>query len=171
MKNKPYFNVKRLAYTAVTLSAALIIGVIESLLPPVVPLLPFLRLGLSNIVLLFALIVLGPGEAFLIAALKSLLVPLFVGNPVMIAYSLPSALLALAASAALAYTKKLGLPLISTVGSLVHNLTQLCVAAMMTGTAVVFGYAPYLVFTGTLAGLAVGFATYLAIRYFPTSQK
>jgi len=166
-KKNNSINIRKLTTTAVILSAALIVGVIESLLPPVIPVLPFLRLGLSNIVLLFALIVLGLRPAFLIAALKSILVPLFVGNPMMIAYSLPSALLSLGVSALLAYTKRLGLPLISTVGSLVHNLTQLCVAALMTGTAIVFGYAPYLIFTATLAGLAVGVATYLVIKYFP----
>jgi heptaprenyl diphosphate synthase len=168
MKNqKPVFNVKKLASTGITLSAALIIGIVESLLPPVIPVLPFLRIGFSNIVLLFALIVFGPREAFLIAALKSVLVPLFVGNPVMIAYSLPSAILSLGVSASLACTKKLGLPLISTISSLVHNLSQLCVAALMTGTAIVFGYAPYLIFTGTLAGLAVGLTTYFVIRALP----
>ncbi|MDD3947185.1 MAG: Gx transporter family protein [Clostridia bacterium] len=161
------FNAKMIAYTAITLSAALIIGVIESLLPPVIPALPFLRLGLSNIVLIFALVALGAAPAFTIAFLKSVLVPLLVGNPIMIAYSLPAALLSLGATALLVYTRKFGLPTVSTVASLVHNMVQLCVASLMTGTALVFGYAPYLIFTGTLTGLAVGFAAYLILRFFP----
>lgn len=167
MNTKSKITIKNIAYTAVTLAAALIIGVIESLLPPVIPVLPFLRLGLSNIVLIFALVVLGAAPAYIIATLKSVLVPLFVGNPVMIAYSLPASIISLTVTALLAYTRKTGLPVISALSSLTHNMVQLCVAALMTGTAIVFGYAPYLVFAGTLTGIAVGFAAYLVIKFFP----
>lgn len=158
---------KKIALTSITLAIALIIGTIESLMPPVIPVMPFVRLGLSNIVLIFALVTLGASPAFIIAILKSVLVPLFVGNPIMIAYSLPSAAASLAATALLANTQKIGLPTISVVAALVHNIVQLCVAAVMIGTTLVFGYAPYLIFVGSIAGLGVGIASWLLIRYFP----
>lgn len=159
---------RKIAFTAITLAIALIIGVIESLMPPIIPIVPFVRLGLSNIVLIFALVALGASPAFIIAILKSVLVPLFVGNPIMIAYSLPSAVASLAATALLAHTKKIGLPTVSVVAALIHNIMQLCVAAVMTGTTLVFGYAPYLIFVGSITGLVVGIAAWLTIKYFPT---
>jgi heptaprenyl diphosphate synthase len=158
---------RRIAHTAIVLSAALIIGLIESLIPPVIPALPFLRLGLSNIALIFALIVLGAPPAYAIAIFKSVLVPLMVGNPVMIAYSLPSSVTALTATSLLARSQRLGLPVISAFSAIIHNMAQLCVAALMTGTPLVFGYAPYLIFTGIISGVGIGVISYLLIRYLP----
>lgn len=162
---KPFH--KRIAYTALLLSLSLIIGTIEHSLPPVIPALPFLRLGFSNIIVLFALIVAGAPSAFIIAALKSALVPLFVGNPVMILYSLPSSLLSLTAALLLVRFLRAGLPAVSVTASIVHNFSQLSVAAVITGTAAVFAYAPYLFLTASLAGLVTGVITYFAVRYVP----
>lgn len=164
-------QLKYLAYTALFLAAALIIGVAENFLPPLFPYLPFVKIGFGNIVIIFALIVLGWKPAFIIAGLKSVLVPLFVGNPIMIAYSLPATLISITATYFLLHVKKLGIPSVSVVSAIIHTMIQLCVAALMTGTTLVFGYTPYLVVIAALSGFAVGLIATLAIKRIPFFKK
>ena len=81
-------NSKRLALTGILLSFSLIIGTIENYLPPIIPGLPFVKIGFSNVVITFALLTCGLVPTLIIGVFKSVLVPLFVGNPMMIAFSL-----------------------------------------------------------------------------------
>ncbi|MBQ9276367.1 MAG: Gx transporter family protein, partial [Clostridia bacterium] len=46
------FTAKRIALSGIFLALALIVGVLENLLPPIVPALPYAKLGLGNVVLL-----------------------------------------------------------------------------------------------------------------------
>ncbi|HOB64243.1 MAG TPA: Gx transporter family protein, partial [Clostridia bacterium] len=71
------------------------------------------------------------------------------------------------ATSLLARSQRLGLPVISAFSAIIHNMAQLCVAALMTGTPLVFGYAPYLIFTGIISGVGIGVISYLLIRYLP----
>ena len=80
---------KNLAIASMLLAASMIIGVVENLIPPIIPFLPYVKLGLSNVVIIIAILLLNYKYAFAIIALKSILVPLLVANPVMILYSLP----------------------------------------------------------------------------------
>jgi heptaprenyl diphosphate synthase len=157
---------KKIAVAAVTLALALIIGVIENFIPPIVPFLPYVRIGLSNVVILTAIILLNYKYALAASVLKSVLVPLFVGNPVMILYSLPASLISTLIGVLMLATRKLSIPAVSILSATVHNLIQLCVAALMT-SALVFGYAPYFVIAGSVSGLITGVAAYILIRYLP----
>ena len=163
MKN----NTKKIALTGLLLALALIIGAIEHSIPPIFPTLPFVRIGFSNVVIVFTLVTLGFAPALIITALKSILVPLFIGNPIMIIYSLSAAVVSLLIIFLLLYTKIVGIPTVSIVGAVVHNLTQLAVALIMTETLSVIGLAPQLALTGFLAGLAPGVITYVLIKYLP----
>lgn len=160
-------STRRLAYTSVLLAVALTAGSIEAALPPIVPALPFIRIGFSNVVTLYCFLVLGFPSAIAVTALKSVLVPIFVGNPIMAIYSLTASIGSFLVCALLLYIKKSGIPVISMIGAVVHNMLQLCVAALMTGSIAVFGYVPWLIITGAGAGLATGVTLYLLIKYLP----
>ena len=148
-------NSLKIARAAMILASALILGLVENLLPPVVPAVPFIKLGLSNV------------AVFLTAILKSVLVPLFVGNPIMIAYSLAGGFASCIVTVILIYVKKLSLPFISVLASLTHNFSQLGVAVLMTGSFAVAAYSPVLLLTGTAAGIVTGVIIYVAIKYLP----
>ncbi|MDD4316804.1 MAG: Gx transporter family protein, partial [Clostridia bacterium] len=153
---------KKISVAALLLSVALIIGVIESLVPPIIPFLPYVRIGLSNAVIIVVIILLNYKYAIMVSVIKSVLVPLFVGNPVMILYSLPASLFAAALGSILLYSKKISIPSSSILSAIVHNLVQLCVAALMTNS-LVFGYAPYFVIIGGVSGLLTGVIAYIII--------
>ncbi|MCQ2400215.1 MAG: Gx transporter family protein, partial [Clostridia bacterium] len=90
MKN---FSVKRLVFTAVLASLALISFTIESLFPPIF--VPGARLGVSNLFVLLAIIFLGVKEGVAVFAVKALLGSLFAGNFSAIIYSLPAGIICL----------------------------------------------------------------------------
>lgn len=158
---------KKLALTGILLSLALIIGVVENYIPPIIPYLPFIKIGLSNVVLLFACITIGFFPTITISLFKSILVPIFVGNPMMIAYSLSASLVSTTFSYLLLRTKKIGLPTIGIIGAITHNIIQLCIACLIMSDILVFGFLPYLVLTGGIAGVLTGLITYLLIKYMP----
>lgn len=158
---------KKLALTGILFALALIIGTIENYIPPIIPFLPFVKIGLSNIVLLFSAITLGFIPTIIISVMKSILVPLMVGNPMMIAYSLPSSLIAIIISLLLIYSKRIGIPTIGVIGAIIHNIVQVLIASLIMQDVYVFGFLPYLILTGFVAGLTTGIITYLLIKYMP----
>ena len=160
-------NSKKVALTGILLALAIIIGTIENHIPPIIPSLPFVKIGFSNVVLIFSSLTLGLIPTIIIASIKSIIVPIFMGNPMMIAYSLSASLIAVSLSYLLLYTKKFGIPTIAIVGAIAHNLVQLCVASLIMSNIFVFGFIPYLTATGFIAGLVTGIISYLLIRYMP----
>lgn len=159
-------NTKKLALSALFLAVALIIGVIENLIPPIFPFLPYIKIGFSNIVIITAIIALSYRYALIISILKSVFVPLLVGNPIMIFYSLPAGLASAVLCSVLLATKKVGIPTVAILSAILHNVVQLAVAAIMTN-ALVFGYLPYFVVIGTLSGLATGTISFFVIKALP----
>ena len=67
-------KVKRLALMGLLFALAMALSFLESLLPALPMLPPGIRLGLSNIITMYALFVLGPASGYTIAVLKSLFV-------------------------------------------------------------------------------------------------
>ena len=67
-------KVKRLALMGLLFALAMALSFLEALLPALPMLPPGIRLGLSNIVTMYALFVLGPVSGYTIAVLKSLFV-------------------------------------------------------------------------------------------------
>ncbi len=160
-------NTKKISLTSVYLSLALIIGTLETLIPPFIPLLPQFRLGLSNFVVLLSFITLGAFPTLIIVVLKSCIVPLFFSNPIMIIYSLSASLASYFTTVILIKIKKLGLPSISAISAIVHNLAQLAIAALFTQSIAVFWYAPILTVSGGLSGTIIGLITALTIKKCP----
>ncbi len=158
---------KKLALTGILLALALIIGTIENYIPPIIPVLPFVKIGFSNVVILFSCITLGFTPTLAISIFKSVLVPIFVGNPMMIAYSLSASIVSLLISYMLLYIKKVGIPTVGIIGAIVHNMVQLSVASIIMNDVYVFGFIPYLIATGFVAGLVTGIISFLLIRYMP----
>ncbi|MBR6009668.1 MAG: Gx transporter family protein, partial [Clostridia bacterium] len=72
-------SAKKLTQLALLTAAALIIHTLEALLPALAPV-PGIKLGLANIVTLFALYWIGPWEAALVTLARVLLGGMFGGS-------------------------------------------------------------------------------------------
>ncbi|UKI14191.1 MAG: Gx transporter family protein [Clostridiales bacterium] len=66
MKIAIKFRQKRVALAGILLAAALVLSLVESLIPPIIPAAPYAKVGFANIVLIVALLTLGYPYAILI---------------------------------------------------------------------------------------------------------
>ena len=141
----------------IALALSLLDGAVSSLLP-----LPGLKLGLANVVSLFALCCLGLPWALLICLVRSLLAAMLSGNMAMLFFSLAGGLV----SILIMYfaLKRLSVIKASVLGGISHNLMQLACAALLTATPQVSYYLPVLVLTGTMCGVFVGVLCALVFR-------
>lgn len=163
-------DTRRLTMLALLTAAALVLSLVESMLPPLLPIAPGAKLGLSNIAPLVALILSGVPDAFIVMTVKSLLGATLSGGLSGLMYSLPSGAAALAAEILLFYAvfPNTSLAMISLVGAVVFNAVQLCVACAVTGVDLL-PLLPPLVAAGLLAGAFTGLAAYYLIKKLPYS--
>ena len=148
---------KRIARYALLVSLAMVLSWLESLI--VFPgLLPGMKVGLTNQVVVFALYRMSPRDAAAVSLARVALVSLTFGNAYSFAYSLAGAALSLAVMTGLKRTGRFSILGVSIAGGVCHNLGQLGVAMAVLGTARLGWYLPWLMAGGVAAGTAVGAA-------------
>lgn len=155
---------KDLARAAILLAVALILGFLESLLPPIFPMLPYARIGLGNAAVLLALLWLGAPYAAVILVVKCVVIGLFSGAPTMILYSLAGGILSFGGMAILLRIGANGVPAISAAGGILHNVGQILVAMAITGVGGIAVLLVYLSLFGALAGVVIGVIVYFVDR-------
>ncbi|MBQ7652979.1 MAG: Gx transporter family protein [Clostridia bacterium] len=165
--NKRSFPVKKLAVLGVLSAMCIMIGYLESLMPPIFPFLPFAKLGFGNIVVLFTLIIYGIGEGFLVLGIKCLVLGLIAGNPMMILYSLGGGLLSLGVEFLLLRLKANSIPAVSCAGGAAHGLGQIAVGSAFAGSGAPFYYLPHLSIFGSIAGIVTGIIVFFIIKKLP----
>ncbi len=131
---------------------AIVFGYIESLFPAAP--IPGIKLGLSNIVILFALYKMDKSSAFFIMLIKVLTTSLLFSGLNVFWYSFFGGLLSLIAM--LGFKKFFSVSGISMIGGVCHNVGQLLVAAFMMQTKAVFVYLPTLLISGVIVGFITG---------------
>ena len=156
-------NTRKLTLLALTVSFALILSFIESKIPPLVAI-PGVKVGLANVAVIFTLYKFGYREAVAVSLIRVLLVSMLFGSPVSMIYSISGAVLSLSAMIVLKKLTPLGEVTVSVVGGVMHNAGQIAAASVMLSTNVVVYYLPFLILTGTVAGIAVGAVSALLIK-------
>lgn len=159
-------STKKLTAMAITVSFALILSYIESRLPAFVAI-PGIKAGLANIAVIFTLYKLGAKEAAAISIIRVLLVSLLFGSPVSLIYSISGAVLSLSVMIALKRLTPLKEIAVSVCGGVMHNVGQIIAASIMLGTNVVGYYLPFLILSGSIAGIVVGLAAAILIKRVP----
>lgn len=160
---------QRIASTAVLLALAAVLGYLESVVLPPLPV-PGLRVGLANIVVVFALATHGPRVAGIVSIGRVFVVALAagtLGGPSFL-LSLGGALAALAVMIVLASAG----PLFSVIGwsvagSAAHVAGQLLVAAALVTSAAPLALLPVSLGLSIPLGFAVGYFARLLISRVP----
>ena len=156
---------KQLALCAVLTALALGLSVMENLFPvtAVIPL-PGVKLGLANIVTVFALYTLGAKNALSILIARCLLGSLFAGNFSALLFSLMGGVLAMLVMIGLKQFHRLSIFGVSIGGAAAHNVGQICAAIITLGDTAVLGYLPILLGVSLITGALTGFVTTLLLR-------
>ena len=156
-------QVRRLTRDALLTAIALTIFMIEAQIPAPIPV-PGIKLGLANIVTLYALFMLGPWDALGILLARIVLGSLFAGNMMILLYSLAGGLLCWLLCCALRrMMTDRQIWLCSIFGAIAHNLGQMAVAIAVTRTLGLLAYLPALMFSGMLAGAFTGWSAQFLI--------
>ena len=150
---------KRIALCGLLVATALVLSLVERMFPlqAVVPI-PGIKLGLANVVTLFALTRLRLRETIAIVVVRVLLSSIFAGSITAFLFSLFGGLLAMFVMKALFYVEGYWVSLagISVAGAAAHNIGQIGAAVLVLGTADVMGYLPLLLVLSIPMGLVTG---------------
>ena len=155
---------RKLTRMALLTAIALTIFMVEAQIPALVPV-PGVKLGLSNIVTVFAVYTMGSKEGAMILSARIFLGAVFAGNFSTIFYS--------AAGGACAILVTIGLKRILTrkqlwvagaLGAVAHSVGQMAVAVAMTGTPGLIMYLPVLVICSIVTGLFTGLCAQLLVK-------
>ena len=156
------FTAKRIALSGLFLALALIVGLLENLLPPILPALPYAKLGLGNIVLLACFLLVGVWQGYVILVLRCLMMAVFSANFSSLIWSLPSALVAYTAMVLFAKSAFFSTTGISVAGAMLHNAMQILIATLVVGQSVLV-YLPYMLVAGAIAGFVTGLICHFVV--------
>ena len=160
----PVKRAGRITRLALLTAIALTIFLVEAQIPALTTI-PGVKLGLANIVTVYTMFVLGPGDALLVLCARVFLGAVFSGQMMTLLYSAAGGLLSWCV---LCLLRRLlageQIWLASPVSAVFHNVGQLLAAAAVMRTWAVMAYLPYLVLAAVLAGLFTGVAAQTLIR-------
>lgn len=168
---RTFADARTVATTAMLVAVASVLGIVETAVLPPLPV-PGVRIGLANIAVLIALVLLGRRAGLRVALLRVLIVALATGS-----LGGPAPLLALAgavASWAVMATvmgrgdvSVIGL---SVAGAAAHVVAQLVTAAIVTGAPAALAFGPLSIGLSLPCGLAVGHAAHVLLARLPLAQ-
>lgn len=155
---------RKLTGLALLSAIALTIFLVEAQIPPIVPL-PGVKLGLANIVTVFAVFAIGAKEAACVLFARIFLGAVFAGNFSTILYSAAGGGCAILVTILLRkiLTKK-QLWVAGALGAVAHSVGQMAMAIFVTGTPSVIVYLPAMIAVSIVTGLFTGLCAQLLVN-------
>jgi len=157
------------ALTAMLLAVATVLGYVEAVLLPSLPV-PGLKLGLVNVVVVIAIATVGPWRAAVVSLGRVLLVGLAtgtLGGPVTL-LALSGAIASWAVMSLMARQgKTFSVIGWSTAGSCAHGAAQLLAATVITASAAPLMLMPLVLALSLVTGIVVGFIAHLLLSRIP----
>ena len=160
---------KRIAELSVLTAVSLIIFIVELQIPNPFPI-PGIKLGLANIITVFAVYHYKAYEVAMIVTVRLLLGSVFSGNFTALIYSASGAFLCLLGMLLLKrIIDEKHIWIASVFGAVLHNTGQIIAAVIVTQTVEIVAYYPFLLVSGCLAGAFTGLCAQLImprIKFF-----
>lgn len=155
---------KKLALLALLTAIALTVFLIEAQIPPLVPI-PGVKLGLANIVTVFAVFLIGAKEGAAVLACRIFLGAVFSGNFSTIFYSAAGGLCAILITIGLrkVLTRK-QIWVAGALGAMGHSVGQMAMAIALTGTPYLALYLPVMIGISIITGIFTGLCAQLLLN-------
>lgn len=156
---------RKLTLLSMLCAIALTIFMVEAQIPPLTPI-PGIKMGLANIITVFAVFAIGPKEAAAVLFVRVFLGAVFAGNFSTIFYSGAGGVCAILVTilSRRILTKK-QLWIAGVLGAIAHSMGQMAMAITITQTVGLIAYLPIMlvasIFSGSFTGLC---AQYLVNR-------
>ena len=145
---------------------ALVLSYVESQVPAFF-IMPGMKLGLTNVVVLVALVRMGQRDALVINILRILIVGFTFSNTFSMLYSLAGGMLSWLAMSLMHRSGLFGIVGISVSGGVCHNIGQIIAAAMLVTVGSLLYYLPFLLLSGTVAGVMIGIISAAVVKRLP----
>ena len=167
-------NTKKISIYGIMIALALILSYVEAQIPAFVAV-PGMKLGLTNLVVVVTLYLLGPKSAMAINVVRIIIVSILFGNALSFAFSIAGGMLSTLVMILLKKTNKFSTVGVSAAGGISHNIGQIIVAMFTLGTNAIAWYLMILwisgVFSGTLIGVIGGMITTRVSKYVTKFTK
>lgn len=157
---------RKVTQLALLTGIALIIFIVEMQIPNPFPI-PGIKLGLANIITVYAIYRYRAREVAMVVLARILLASIFSSNMVAFLYSLAGSVLCLAGMLLLKrIIDEQHIWIGSVFGAVLHNIGQIAVAVLLLGTSVLV-YLPFLLVSGCLAGAFTGICAQFVLKRLP----
>lgn len=156
---------RKLTLLSMLCAIALTIFMVEAQIPPLTPI-PGIKMGLANIITVFAVFAIGPKDAAAVLFVRIFLGAVFAGNFSTIFYSGAGGLCAILVTivSRKILTKK-QLWIAGVLGAIAHSVGQMAMAITITQTVGLIAYLPVMIGASVLSGSFTGLcAQYLVNR-------
>lgn len=155
MGSQKRMSTRKLVLLALFSAVALVFSYFESLIP-IHFAVPGIKLGLANVVSIVVLYCMGFPEALLVSVVRIILSAILFGNISIMLYSLAGALMSLVMMWLVSKLHFFTATGISICGGVAHNMGQIVIAMLFIKNQNIMMYAPVLIVSGVITGIAVG---------------
>lgn len=161
-------DTKRIAKLSILLSISVVLGLIESFIPIMNGIVPGIKLGLANIVIVFAIYELSFKDAIYISVLRVLLIGILRTGLFSISFffSLGGALLSIVFMYLAKVYTKMSIVGVSVVGSIFHSIAQIIIACIFLSNINIVYYLPILLISSIVTGVIVGSISSKLVEYY-----
>ena len=158
---------KTVAFIGIVTALAMVLAYVEALIPPLFPIVPGIKMGLPNIIIVFLLYRKSAKSAILVSLLRIILVSILFGNAMGFLYSLAGGILSFLTMLLLKKLKIFSTVGVSVAGGVMHNVGQILMAMLLLETPLLAYYLVVLTITGTISGILIGLCGAFLIKRFP----
>ncbi len=157
---------KKIAQLSMLLSISVVLALIESFIP-IFSAVPGIKLGLANIVIVFALYKLSFKDALYISILRVVLVAILRTGLFSITFffSLVGSILSIITMYLVKQTK-MSVVGVSVCGAISHSIGQIIVAIIFLSNVDIIYYLPILLISSILTGIVIGLLAEKVIKYY-----
>lgn len=144
---------KKICLYGMLTALAMVLSYVEAQIPYFMP---GVKIGLTNLVVIFALYVIDEKAAVFINIVRILLAGMLFGSGVSLIYSLVGGILSCMIMLLLKRFTKFSVLIVSVAGGISHNTGQILAAMFILQTAAIGWYLVILWFSGIIAGVIIG---------------
>ena len=161
-------ELRKVTRLSMFLALAVVLNIVENVIPIFQGVVPGVKLGLTNIVILFVLYKYGFREALSLSITRVILVGVLNTGLFSVAFflSLSGALFSIIMMGLVKKLTKLSIVGVSVIGSLFHSLGQIIVVAIILYSVTAFNYLPILILFSIPTGILTGVLCKELLKYF-----
>lgn len=162
----------KFAILGVLLALASVTFLLEALLPPILPIAPYVKLGLSNIFILLTIAWFSCLDGLIVVLAKNIITACVSGWFALL-FNIVGSMIAFLAMYLL-YTlcfSKISFVAISMVGAVLSNIARTATASLLLTAPSLFLQLPFVVAISIGGGLLVGVVTALIVQFLPQNMQ